>query len=163
MQIGKSNQSKGDEDSSNAPRGGRPGLIRKPTNCSSPTVTAIIVSSCSMRIPVRSSAWARSAKPAGVDNCAIIGPKSFPEGEGPPDYNVVHAIRVARWMVYVADRENRRLQMFTPDGKFVKQLYRTDMPFARDRLFPRPGAGVSRTSAAAGIVVVDRKTLDAVE
>ena len=34
--------------------------------------------------------------------------------------NVVHAIRVANdGMVYVADRENRRLQLFTNDGRFV--------------------------------------------
>ena len=68
--------------------------------------------------------WGAFGKPpGGEDNCAIVGPKSFPEGEGPPNFNVAHAIRVANdGMVYLADRENRRVQMFTSDGKFVKQL-----------------------------------------
>ena len=102
--------------------------------------------------------------PGGVDNCAVIAPKSFPEGDGPPDYNVVHAIRVANdGMVYVADRENRRLQMFTADGKFVKQLIRTETSFARDLAFsPDPAQQFLYVGAGKGIVVVDRKTLEVI-
>ena len=41
--------------------------------------------------------------------------------------------------MYVADREYRRVQMFNKDGKFVKQLVKTDVPFARDlALSPDP-------------------------
>ena len=63
--------------------------------------------------------------------------------------------------VYVADRENRRIQSFTAEGKFVKQLVKADTPFARNlALSPDRGAAVPlrrqrrRTSS-----VVDRKTL----
>ena len=63
---------------------------------------------------------------------------------GPQNFSIVHAIRVAKdGTVYVADRENRRVQMFTNDGKFVKQLVKTNTPFARDlALSPDAGAAV---------------------
>ena len=66
--------------------------------------------------------------------------EDFSDGPGPQHFNIVHAIRVAKdGMVYVADRENRRVQMFTIDGKFVKQLVKTDTPFARNlALSPDP-------------------------
>jgi len=45
----------------------------------------------------------------------------------------VHAIRVANdGTVYVADREFRRVQMFSNDGKFIKQLVKPDTLFARN-------------------------------
>ena len=38
-------------------------------------------------------------------------------------YNIVHAIRVSNdGMVYVADRENKRLQVFTTDGTFRQEV-----------------------------------------
>ena len=78
--------------------------------------------------------WGAFGKPpAGVDRCTVTAPKSFADAEAIPDYNVVHAIRVANdGLVYVADRENRRLQMFTAEGSFVKQLVKADVTFARD-------------------------------
>ena len=109
--------------------------------------------------------WGAFGKaPAGVNNCAVVGPKTFPAGEGPADYNVVHAIRVANdGMVYVADRENRRVQMFTSDGKFVKQLIRTDMPFARNlALSPDREQQHLYVGGGKGIFVVNRKTLEVV-
>src|SRR5262249_45948613 len=105
--------------------------------------------------------WGAFGKPpGGKDSCAIVGPKTFPEGDGPPDYNVVHAIRVANdGTVYVADRENRRLQMFTADGKFVKQIVKIDMPFARDlALSPDKEQQFLYVGAGKGIAVIDRKT-----
>ena len=109
--------------------------------------------------------WGAFGKPpGGVDNCAIIGPKTFPEGDGLPDFNVAHAIRVSNdGMVYLADRENRRVQMFTSDGKFVKQIVRTATPFARDlALSPDPEQQFLYVGGGKCIVVVDRKTLDVV-
>jgi hypothetical protein len=52
----------------------------------------------------------------------------------------VHSVRVANdGMVYVADRENRRVQSFTMAGAFVKQLVKGDTPFARSvALSPDP-------------------------
>jgi hypothetical protein len=44
------------------------------------------------------------------------------KGPGAP-YNIVHAIRVSNdGIVYVADRENKRVQVFTTDGKFLQEV-----------------------------------------
>ena len=76
----------------------------------------------------------------------------------------MHAIRVAKdGTVYVADREYRRVQMFTKDGKFVKQLVRKDIPFARDlALSPDANQQFLYVGAEKGIFIVDRKTLEIV-
>ena len=66
-------------------------------------------------------------------------------------------------MVYVAERENRLVQMFTTAGKFVKQLVKTDTPFARDlALSQDPEQQFVYVGNGDDIVVVDRKTLEAV-
>jgi DNA-binding beta-propeller fold protein YncE len=119
-----------------------------------------------MRTPARSSGCggAFANKPVDDDHCQIVSPKSFPDGPGPQNFSIVHAIRVANdGMVYVADRENRRVQMFTNDGKFVKQLVKTSTPFARnlalsadsEQQFLYVGNGKE-------ISIVDRKTLEIV-
>ena len=98
------------------------------------------------------------------DHCEVVAPRSFPDGPGPQNFSIVHAIRVSRdGMVYVADRENRRVQAFTLDGKFVKQLVRTATPFARDlALSADPDQRFLYVGNGDDIVVVDRKTLEAV-
>jgi hypothetical protein len=46
------------------------------------------------------------------------------EGDGPPQFNLVHGIRVSNdGLVYVGDRVNNRIQVFRLDGSFVKELY----------------------------------------
>lgn len=47
------------------------------------------------------------------------------EGDGSPQFGgPVHAVKVSRdGLVYVADRPNRRVQVFTVDGKYVDQLF----------------------------------------
>ena len=63
----------------------------------------------------------------------------------------------------MADRENRRVQSFTTDGKFVKQLVKTDTPFARDlALSPDPEQQFLYVGNGDDIVIVDRKTLEIV-
>jgi hypothetical protein len=101
-------------------------------------------------------------QPVDDDHCEVIAPKSFPDGPGPQNFSTVHAIRVARdGMVYVADRENRRVQMFTTGGRFVKQLVRTATPFARDlALSPDPEQQFLYVGDGDDIVVVDRRTLE---
>ena len=43
-------------------------------------------------------------------------------GSGPGQFRVPHSIRVSRdGRVYVADRENHRVQVFTPEGEFLNQ------------------------------------------
>lgn len=40
---------------------------------------------------------------------------------GPGEFNLVHCVVVdARGRLYIADRDNRRLQVFDPDGKFIE-------------------------------------------
>jgi outer membrane protein assembly factor BamB len=47
------------------------------------------------------------------------------EGEGSPQFgSPVHAVKVSNdGLVYVADRPNRRVQVFTPEGKYVRQMF----------------------------------------
>jgi hypothetical protein len=54
-------------------------------------------------------------------NAATPQPQTTPDG--PPEFGLPHAIKVSRdGVVYVADRINNRIQMFTTAGKFVKQV-----------------------------------------
>jgi DNA-binding beta-propeller fold protein YncE len=67
-------------------------------------------------------------------------------------------------LVYVADRENRRVQVFTTEGKYIKQLVKGDEPFARDlALSPDAQQQFLYVGGGTDIVVLDRKSLDVVE
>ena len=45
-------------------------------------------------------------------------------GPGPQQFNTVHGVRVSDdGLVYVADRLNNRMQIFTLDGKFQRELF----------------------------------------
>ena len=83
---------------------------------------------------------------------------------GPQQLSIVHAIRVAKdGTVYVADREYRRVQMFTKDGKFLKQLVHNNELFARDlALSPDAGQQFLYVGGGNGVFIVDRKTLEIV-
>jgi len=166
LQIGKSNQSQGDADTSNVHRAADAWVYPKTNElfvADGYGNHRVIVFDADTGAFKRM--WGAFGKPpAGVDNCAVTAPKSFPDAEGPPNYNVVHAIRVANdGMVYVADRENRRLQMFTSEGKFVKQLLKTDTSFARDLAFsPDREQQFLYVGGGKSIAVVDRKTLEVI-
>ncbi len=166
MQIGRSNQSKGNSDTRTCTGLRMCGCTRRPTSCSSPTATAITGLPCST--PTTGAfkrMWgAFGNKPVDDDHCEVVTPKSFPDGPGPQNFSIVHAIRVAKdGMVYVADRENRRVQSFTADGKFVKQLVKTATPFARDlALSPDSDQRFLYVGNGDEIVIVDRKTLEAI-
>ena len=81
--------------------------------------------------------------PVDDDQCQVVNPTSFSD-PGPSYFNVLHAIRVSNdGMVYAADREHRRVQVFTLGGAFVGQVITPDTPFARNlTLSPRRGAAV---------------------
>jgi len=102
-------------------------------------------------------------KPVDDDHCQIVTQSSFSD-PGPQQFSIVHAIRVAKdGTVYVADREYRRVQMFTKEGKFLKQLVRTDMPFARDLALSTDAAQqFLYVGGGSGIFIVDRETLQIV-
>ena len=103
-------------------------------------------------------------KPVDDDSCEVVTPKAFPAGPGPQNFNIVHALRVSNdGMVYVADRENRRVQVFTPQGKFVNQVIKTDTPFARNlALSPDRDQQFLYVGNGPEITVVERKSLQIV-
>jgi hypothetical protein len=54
-------------------------------------------------------------------NAPVPQPQTTPDG--PPEFGLPHAIKVSRdGIVYVADRINNRIQLFTREGKFLKQV-----------------------------------------
>ena len=166
MQIGHSNQSKGNADTQNLHRAADVSVY--------PRTNELFVADGygNHRVAVFDAdtgvfkrMWgAFGNKPIDDDHCEVVTPQSFPAGPGPQNFSIVHAIRVAKdGMLYVADRENRRVQMFTTDGKFVKQLVKTDTTFARDlALSPDPEQEFLYVGNGADIAIVDRKTLEAV-
>ena len=166
MQIGRSNQSKGNSDTRNLHRPADV-WVHAPTN-----ELFVADGYGNHRIAVFDAdtgafkrMWGAFAnQPMDDDHCEVVTPKSFPDGPGPQNFSIVHALRVAKdGMVYVADRENRRVQSFTREGKFVKQLVKTATPFARDlALSPDAGQQFLYVGNGDDIVVVDRKTLESI-
>jgi hypothetical protein len=104
-------------------------------------------------------------KPVDLDQCPPPSLNAVPDGPGPQQFSIVHAIRVSDdGLVYVADRENRRVQVFTTEGKYIKQLVKGDEPFARDlALSPDAQQQFLYVGGGTDIVVLDRKSLDVVE
>jgi hypothetical protein len=46
------------------------------------------------------------------------------EGPGPQQFGIVHSLEVSNdGIVYVADRDNSRIQVFSMDGKFITQVF----------------------------------------
>jgi DNA-binding beta-propeller fold protein YncE len=165
MAIGRSNQSKGNADTRN--------LHRPADQWVHPQTNELFVADGygNHRVAVfdpDTGAFKRmwgafGNKPADDDHCEVVTPTSFSD-PGPQQLSIVHAIRVAKdGTVYVADREYRRVQMFTKEGKFVKQLVRTGEPFARDlALSPDPEQQFLYVGGGKGIFILDRKTLEIV-
>src|SRR5438105_3886629 len=135
MQIGRSNQSKGNADTQNLHRAADAWVL--------PQTNEIFVADGygNHRIAIFDAdsgvfkrMWGAFAnKPVDDDHCPPPSLNAIPNGPGPQQFSIVHAIRVSNdGFVYVADRENRRVQVFTIDGKFVNQLVKGDVAFARD-------------------------------
>jgi sugar lactone lactonase YvrE len=89
------------------------------------------------------------------------------EGPGPDQFDVVHALAVSNdGLVYVADRQHRRIQVFTLDGRYVTQTF-----INRKGPNPRTGSGLAfspdpgqRLMYVADfdngqVVIVDRRSL----
>jgi DNA-binding beta-propeller fold protein YncE len=165
MQIGRSNQSKGNADTRN--------LHRPADQWVHPQTNELFVADGygNHRVAVfdaDSGAFKRmwgafGNKPTDDDHCEVVTPTSFSD-PGPPQLSIAHAIRVAGdGTVYVADREYRRVQMFTKEGKFVKQLVRNSAPFARNlALSADAQQQFLYVGGGNGIFIVDRKTLEIV-
>jgi len=103
-------------------------------------------------------------KPIDDDHCEVVTRTSFLAGPGPQSFSIVHAVRVAKdGMVYVADRENRRVQAFTPNGTFMKQIVKTDTPFARNlALSADPVQEFLYVGNGQEIAIVDRHSLESI-
>lgn len=103
-------------------------------------------------------------KPADKDECPPPSLTMVPPGKGPDQFSIVHAIRVSSdGIVYVADRENRRVQTFTLDGKYLTQLVRESAPFARNvALSHDPQQQFLYVGGGTDIVVVDRKSMQTI-
>jgi DNA-binding beta-propeller fold protein YncE len=115
--------------------------------------------------PARGAAPAGGAQPGGGRGAP---PSLETEGPGPQQFGgPVHSVKVSNdGLVYVADRPNRRIQVFTPEGKYVTQGFInragpsassaagiTFSPDAQQRFIYVVDYGNSR------VVVVDRKSL----
>ena len=78
--------------------------------------------------------------------------KSWGEpGDGPGQLNTPHSIAAdAQGNIYVADRGNRRIQVFDSDGKLLRQIH-IDVPFdianAQPAIGNKPGPNVTGTMA----------------
>jgi hypothetical protein len=166
MQIGASNQSKGNADTKNVHRAADV-WVHPQTN------EAFVADGYGNHRVIVFDAdngafkrmWGAFAnKPLDDDHCEDVPKPDFADPNGPQNFSIVHAIRVASdGMVYVADRENRRVQMFTSDGKFLKQLVKTDTPFARNlALSPDTAQQFLYVGNGKEISIVDRKTLEIV-
>jgi len=166
MQIGKSNQSKGNADTQNVHRPADLQVFPK-------TNELFVADGYGNRRVVVFDAdsgkfkrmWgAFGNKPVDDDHCEVVTPQSFPPGDGPSNFSIVHAIRLSKdGIVYVADRENRRVQSFTTEGKFLKQIVKTDTQFARDLAFSGdPDQQFLYVGNGNDIVIVDRKAMQIV-
>src|SRR5579871_6423341 len=113
MQIGHSNQSKGNADTQNLHRPADE-QVYAPTNelfvADGYGNHRVIVFDADTGAFKRM--WgAFSNKPEDDDHCEIVRKTNF-DAPGPQQLSVVHSLRVANdGLVYVADRENRRVQM----------------------------------------------------
>ena len=92
------------------------------------------------------------------------GPAS---ADGPSQFGLVHSIKVSQdGLVYVADRANHRIQVFTADGKYRTQKFIGTTGQTAAGLAFSPDAGQQFLYVAdladSQIVVLDRKTLDVV-
>jgi beta-propeller repeat-containing protein len=166
MQIGHSNQSKGNADTTNVHRAAdvqynaRTNELFVADGYGNHRVVVFDADSGKFK-----RMWgAFGNKPVDDDHCEVVTPKEFPPGDGPSNFSIVHAIRLSKdGIVYVADRENRRVQSFTADGKFLKQIVKTDTQFARDLAFSAdPDQQFLYVGNGNDIVIVDRKAMQIV-
>jgi len=97
-------------------------------------------------------------KPVDDDHCEVVTPKEFPRETGRRNLSIVHGCGCQRRIVYVADRENRRVQSFTPDGKFLKQIVKTTRSSPATRVLADPTAVPLRRNGN-DILIVDRKAM----
>ena len=82
--------------------------------------------------------------------------------EGPPQFHIVHAVSISGdGLVYVADREFGRVQVFDVDGGFVDQVFMPDNAGGGDVAFSAdPSQEFMYVAAGSRTVVMERRSLD---
>ena len=126
LQIGRSNQSSGSSDTRNVRQPGDQAVY--------PRTNELLVADGygNRRVIVFDAdtgefkrTWgAFGNEPIDSYECPPPGPGPQSEGDGPPQFLIVHALAVSNdGFVYVADREYGRIQVFTVDGEFVDQMF----------------------------------------
>ena len=125
MQIGHRGQSKGNTDTEN---------VHQPTDTFVDTSAkeiyvadgygnkrVVVFDSETGKFKRMWGAFGNMPPPTLAPNPAVPQPQTTPEG--PQDFGLPHAVKVSRdGVVYLADRINNRIQMFTTAGKFIKQV-----------------------------------------
>jgi len=125
MQIGRGGQSKGNLDTEN---------VHQPTDVFVDTAAkevyaadgygnkrVIVFDSETGKFKRMWGAFGNPPPPTFAPNPATPQPQTTPDG--PPEFGLPHAIKVSKdGIVYVADRINNRIQLFTTAGKFLKQV-----------------------------------------
>jgi DNA-binding beta-propeller fold protein YncE len=125
LQIGKRGQSKGNTDTNNVTRpadvfvDNRANELYVADGYSGQRVVVFDATTGAFK-----RMWGAFGNPppaALTPNPPVPNPKQ--EGEGPGQFNLVHAVKVSNdGMVYVADRTNNRIQVFTTAGKYLRQV-----------------------------------------
>ncbi len=168
MQVGRSNASGGNSDTRNLHRPADVSVYRKTNEvfvADGYGNHRVIVFDAETGVFKR--AWgAFGNKPIDDDHCpAAPAPPITKDGSpGPQQFAIVHAVRVSNdGLVYVADRENRRVQVFSIEGKFIDQVFVGRQPetggasvvaFSSD-----PQQQFLYVGGGSLITVLDRKTL----
>jgi hypothetical protein len=130
MQIGRRGQGKGNTDTSN---------VRQPADLFVHTPTnelfvadgygnqrIVVFDADSGKFKRMWGAYGNTPPAAMTPNPAQSAP---PETPSPQQFGLVHAVKVSNdGIVYVADRTYRRLQTFTLDGKFIREVKLTPDP-----------------------------------
>jgi DNA-binding beta-propeller fold protein YncE len=125
MQIGHRGQSKGNTDTEN---------VHQPTDAFVDTSAkevyvadgygnkrVVVFDSETGKFKRMWGAFGNAPPPTLAPNLAVPQPQTTPEG--PQDFGLPHAIKVSKdGTVYVADRINNRIQLFTTQGKFLRQV-----------------------------------------
>lgn len=114
------------------------------------------------------SAFGKPPPPESAPALRAVGAPFTPEsGEGPQGFSGVHGVELSRdGLVYVSDRNNQRIQVFTRAGRFVKQGF-----VDRNMASPQTASGIAFSADAkqrylyvadwgnSAVLVLDRATL----
>jgi hypothetical protein len=169
MQIGRSNSSKGNADISNMHA---PADVVLYDRTSELFVADGYGNHRVVVFDARTGAFRRmwgafGNKPVDNDVCPPPepGPVANDGTPGPQQFAILHAIRVSNeGLVYVGDREHKRIQVFSLDGKYVNQVFvnRDDVKASRTTgglAFSGDPAQTYLYAAGGRIAVLERRTL----